>query len=219
MPSGIPINGINTGRFKKGERRSPSTEFKKGQSPIAPFKKGFIPWNKKEKIIKKCLICGEEFGVIPSRKDRAKYCSKLCLNMANRNYKHTETAILKIKKACTGCKISEKTRLKMRKASTRRWQVPEYWSQFSKENHFNWKGGISFEPYSINWTQTLKRSIRERDGYACQLCGKLQGDEAFSVHHIDYDKKNCDPKNLVTLCRGCHTKTNYNREYWIDYFR
>ena len=39
------------------------------------------------------------------------------------------------------------------------------------------------------------------------------------VHHIDYDKKNLDMNNLISLCNSCHTKTNYNREYWINYFR
>lgn len=90
--------------------------------------------------------------------------------------------------------------------------------QFSGEKHPNWNGGSSFEPYSLDWTQTLKRSIRERDRYTCQVCLKSQGDEAFCVHHINYDKKNCNPENLVTLCRGCHTKTNHSRDYWINYF-
>jgi HNH endonuclease len=82
------------------------------------------------------------------------------------------------------------------------------------KNHFNWQGGTSFEPYTIDWTETLKRSIRERDKYICRLCnqyGKI-------VHHIDYDKQNCNPTNLVTLCRNCHTKTNFDRDYWIEYF-
>lgn len=83
------------------------------------------------------------------------------------------------------------------------------------DKNSNWRGGIWHNSYSVDWTDTLKRSIRERDHYICQLCGKY----GYVIHHIDYDKKNCDPKNLVTLCRGCHTKTNYNREYWIDYFR
>jgi hypothetical protein len=34
----------------------------------------------------------------------------------------------------------------------------------------------------------------------------------------DYDKKNCDPKNLITLCNSCHSKTNFNRKKWIIYF-
>ena len=80
--------------------------------------------------------------------------------------------------------------------------------------HPNWRGGISNNPYSLDWTQTFKRSIRERDNYTCQLCGKLQGDLAFCVHHIDYDKLNGNPDNLITLCHKCHIKTNFNRGYW-----
>ena len=86
------------------------------------------------------------------------------------------------------------------------------------EKSYLWKGGISFESYTINWTETLRRSIRERDHYTCQLGGEIQGNVAFSVHHIDYNKKNCDPKNLITLCRKCHAKTNQNREYWKKFF-
>jgi hypothetical protein len=96
---------------------------------------------------------------------------------------------------------TEETKLKMSKAR-------------SREKHWNWQGGISLEPYSVNWKETLRRSIRERDAYVCKICGLPQGDIAHDVHHIDYDKKNCDPNNLITLCHGCHTKTSFNREYW-----
>jgi len=81
--------------------------------------------------------------------------------------------------------------------------------------HF-WKDGKSHEPYSVDWTETLKRSIRERDKYVCQICGK---EPSIYVHHIDYDKKNCNPDNLTTLCHSCHSKTNSNREKWINYFK
>jgi len=81
-----------------------------------------------------------------------------------------------------------------------------------------WRGGISFEPYSIDWTNTLKRSIRERDHYVCQLCYKPQDNRVHSVHHIDYNKKNCNPSNLITLCVKCNTKVNYNRNNWTKYF-
>jgi hypothetical protein len=81
-----------------------------------------------------------------------------------------------------------------------------------------WKGGITSKPYSVNWNKTLRRSIRERDKYICQLCGELQSDRAFAIHHIDYDKKNCNPNNLITLCMSCHSKTNLNREFWKSFF-
>ena len=51
------------------------------------------------------------------------------------------------------------------------------------KNNPNWQGGKSFEPYSVDWTQTLKRSIRERDNYICRICNQY----GSSVHHKDYD--------------------------------
>lgn len=82
----------------------------------------------------------------------------------------------------------------------------------------SWRGGISYEPYSVDWTKTLKRSIRERDKYICKNCGEQQTEITLAVHHIDYDKKNCNTDNLITLCRRCHAKTNSNRNFWKDYF-
>lgn len=88
-------------------------------------------------------------------------------------------------------------------------------TEFPKgEKHPNWMGGISFEPYPIIWNEELKRKIRQRDKYICQIC-KGKG---WCVHHIDYLKDNCIPENLITLCRKCHQKTNNNREYWLRYF-
>jgi 5-methylcytosine-specific restriction endonuclease McrA len=95
---------------------------------------------------------------------------------------------------------------------------PELSEKMKGANNCNWQGGKSFEPYTINWTETLRRSIRERDKYMCQLCRKLQGDKAFDVHHIDYCKENCNPENLITLCKKCHRETNNNREYWEMFF-
>ena len=80
--------------------------------------------------------------------------------------------------------------------------------------HPNWKGGMSFKPYSVDWTETLRRSIREREHYICQKCSQYGN----SVHHIDYDKENCNPKNLINLCKSCNTKVNKNRNYWQKYF-
>jgi hypothetical protein len=78
-----------------------------------------------------------------------------------------------------------------------------------------WQGGKSHEVYPVDWTRTLKRSIRERDRYICQICSG----NGFYVHHIDYNKKNCNPENLITLCRKCHLKTNHNRNNWINFFK
>ena len=84
------------------------------------------------------------------------------------------------------------------------------------ENHPNWQGGKSFEPYPLGWTKTFKEQIRYRDGYKCQICGvpEIECKRKLQVHHIDYCKENLKPENLVSLCNACHTTTNYNRDFW-----
>ena len=84
-----------------------------------------------------------------------------------------------------------------------------------------WVDGRSFEPYTDEFNNQLKELIRLRDGYKCQRCGcpEIEQSRRLSVHHIDYDKKNCKPNNLIALCVGCNSKVNLNRKYWTDYFQ
>ena len=159
------------------------------------FKKNCTPWNKGQKTSK---------GV------RKK------LSEAHVGKKHSAETRKKISKAnkgkdtwCKGKKLSKETRIKMGK------------SRIGKKNH-NWKGGCSH--YPLGWTGLLKESIRKRDNYICQECGihqdELRGrNKKLDCHHIDYNKENLNPKNLISLCRKCHLKTNFDREYWYDYFK
>lgn len=125
----------------------------------------------------------------------------------------------KISKAHKGKIKSDEHRRNLAKAQTGKRYSKESKDKMSfakkGEKSSLWRGGVTNNPYSVDWTRTLKRSIRERDKYVCQLCGK---EPSISVHHIDYDKQNCNPNNLVTLCQHCHSKTNHNREYWSNYF-
>jgi len=93
----------------------------------------------------------------------------------------------------------------------------------SGDKHPQWLGGISNDPYPQDWNEILKNSIRCRDNYVCQICGTHQDEltgiiKKLHVHHVDYNKENLDPKNLISLCPSCHMKTNFNREWWIKYF-
>jgi len=94
--------------------------------------------------------------------------------------------------------------------------------KYTGQSSSNWRGGVSFEPYGIEFNNKLKEQIRKRDNYICQECGIHQDElvERLSVHHIDFNKNNNNILNLITLCRKCHSKTICkNIEYWVDYYK
>lgn len=91
----------------------------------------------------------------------------------------------------------------------------------SGENHPLWLGGKSFEPYTKEFSRQVKELVGVRDNFTCQLCGVPENEslKILARHHIDYDKANSIPDNLVCLCGSCHTRTNVHREYWSGYFK
>ena len=81
----------------------------------------------------------------------------------------------------------------------------------------NWKEFISFGEYDDNFSKEFKKTIKVRENYMCFLCKSKP--QKLDIHHIDYNKKNTVDNNCVALCHPCHTKTNFNRNYWINYFQ
>ena len=59
------------------------------------------------------------------------------------------------------------------------------------------------EGYPTNWKEIAK-SVKERDGYMCRVCGCDGGERILLVHHIDHVKSHNKRTNLVTLCSTCH---------------
>lgn len=116
-------------------------------------------------------------------------------------------------------------------AAKKRFENPEY-----RKNHSNanlkrvesllggfWYGNIRYHDnlYCEKWTSDLRERVRAYFGYTCFECGTPQGNRKLSIHHVHYNKKTCcdgSPHDLVPLCPECHTKTNFNREYWEDHF-
>ena len=89
------------------------------------------------------------------------------------------------------------------------------------DNNPNWRGGLSFGLYGVEFDDELKEKIRQRDNRECKIC-KIQEkdiDRKLSVHHIDYNKINNQECNLISLCTRCHLLTNFNREKWTLFFK
>ena len=107
-----------------------------------------------------------------------------------------------------------------------------YWNSligksFCKETEFKEKLFHTDKTYIKEFNNRLKDKIRKRDNYRCQECFREQ-DELYDkngrkyklcIHHIDYDKKNCNENNLISLCRNCHQQTNFDCEDWQEYFK
>lgn len=185
------------GRKHTGEHRRKNSESHKGKKLSEETKKKIGDfWRGKKKI----------FSEEHRRKIR-----ELRLDY-NKNWKgkhHTEGTRRKISENHKGKRFSE----------THKENISKNHADVSMSKNPNWQGGKSLELYGVNWTETLKDLVRKRDNYTCHLCGRSQEDISHDVHHIDYNKRNCNPINLITLCHTCHVKTNKNKKYWIKYFQ
>jgi len=90
----------------------------------------------------------------------------------------------------------------------------------SGPNSSAWKGGIACEPYCPIWLEPeFKQMILKRDNYQCQSPDCWGTSKKLCGHHIDYNKKNCDPFNIITLCNSCNTRANKSREYWTNFYQ
>ena len=100
------------------------------------------------------------------------------------------------------------------------WQMgkrcPNCWAlrRFGSGNP-SWRGGVSLKPYCSVWKdKQYKEDIKQRDGYKClnPYCDSNESND-LTIHHIDYNKKNCGPLNLITICRSCNSRANKDRKW------
>lgn len=88
------------------------------------------------------------------------------------------------------------------------------------ERNPSWKGGTSYEPYCLIWNEKeFKEMVFERDRHECMnpICNS--NSSRLVRHHVDYNKKNCCLSNVVILCNGCNSRSNFNREYWKTFYQ
>ena len=178
----------------------------------------------------KCIVCGKTKMVHPAVKKThpVSVCSDKCKGLYNaERYKGENGPKWKprVETKCSFCGknlIRHESRVKYYRLQFcnnkchAKWQSENIFG----ENSTNWKGGLSFEPYPPEFNERLKEKIRTRDNRTCQLCGMTEKENGkkLDVHHIDYNKDNCQSHNLISLCHYCHIKTNFNRDQWITFF-
>jgi hypothetical protein len=161
--------------------------------------------------------------------------------MSSKGYKQSEEHKIKIGLALKGnknpfgkhWKLSKDTCHKMSNSKKgkpgnnkgKHWKVKDTSKMgMKKEKHYNWKGGISENPYPKEFNSELKLKIRTKYNFTCCLCGKTEREEiealnrVLCVNHIDFDKQNCREENLNVLCLKCNIQINREREYYTNLF-
>lgn len=160
--------------------------------------------------------------------NHASEATRAKLSIAHTGKNHTpeyRARMSAMRKGCKGKPMTAETKAKISSALKGYQKTAEHRKNLSVckrgEKNPNWCGGVWHEGYAWTFNRKLRGEIRRRDDCKCQLCGVPQPEcqQGLHVHHIDYDKKNSDPVNLVTLCRSCHTRTNTNRKYWTEFFQ
>ena len=193
--------------------------------------------------VEECLVCNDPFLRVVGR-NRNIYCSCKCA----RTDKQPPTEDTKRKISCTikklfnnkknhpmyGKKHSEESKMKMSVSASKRIRKPHSEETKRKisignlgntngvgEKNGSWKGGISFEPYCRTWKdKEFRNFIYERDENKDCWNPQCSGNsDKVCLHHIDYNKKNCVPENIIKLCNSCNVQANFNREWWEAFYK
>ena len=118
-----------------------------------------------------------------------------------------------------GREILESQKQAIKNHMLKAWKDPEFRNKLIRENANNWQDGISFKEYGYDFDKYSRAKIYERDAHTCQNPKCERCSSKLDTHHIDYDKKNNAEQNIISLCTSCHTKTNFNRNMWKEFYK
>jgi hypothetical protein len=154
--------------------------------------------------------CNKEFKTTLCyiKRGGGKFCSPKCYHKSTKK---------KIIRKCQNCGEPFETYLSRIKIGRGKFCSPSCAN--SKENHHNWQGGKSFEPYCILFNNEFKERVRNFWDRKCGISGVKEKEEKLSVHHVNYDKQSCCNTTVplfIPLSRKYHIKTNNNRDYWEE---
>lgn len=139
----------------------------------------------------KCIVCGMEFLVKPSRYETAKYCTRKCMGIANRR---------KIKTQCSYCG-------KEIEVEPNRIKEKNYCNNECKFNDRQKGCGITTDGYVwiyIKGYNKVNQVKLHRYLMEIKLGRKLLSEEI--VHHKDFNKLNNSIDNLEVLTKVEHNK-------------
>lgn len=182
------------------------------------------PYWKGGSVERVCLACKKIFPVERSelRRNGGKFCSTKCQYRYMKKENHPSWRGGLVKKVCKNCgKDFYITKANERRRQSKYCSMKCFGLSNRGSNHIWWKGGSSWKDYPLEFNRQLKELIRIRDGHRCQKCGcpEIENIKKLAVHHIDYNKQNLNPSNLISLCNRCNISVNAKRSKWTKFFR
>lgn len=162
-------------------------------------------------------LCGEKhpfYGKHHTKETCDKISATLLKIHPGRGVPLSENHKRKISKSNMGKKSSREQRIKL---SCIHRGIPI--SEFNGFQHV--------KPYCELWTPEFKERVRIFFGRRCVECQKTEEENGrkLDVHHVNYDKQTCckegesvRDRKFVALCQFHNLASNYNREYWEQYY-
>jgi len=159
-------------------------------------------------ITKTCTVCNIQFSVHHKYQSKLYFTRNTCSKQCEYRLKGQILSQPKKHKTFT-CKQCNKTfkDLTIRNRIFCNYTCKSLWQKENllAENNPNWKSKLERIPY-LN----VKRSIRSqllREREVCEICKSAIN---LQVHHIDKDRLNNIPTNLILLCQEHHAQEHEN---------
>lgn len=83
---------------------------------------------------------------------------------------------------------------------------------------------MDYSKYHPQWKARLRIQVLLDQNFKCRLCGYKDMSRlgrnrkriALQVHHVDFNKSNNEPSNLMALCPACHKAVHNKVKLWTD---
>lgn len=150
-----------------------------------------------------CQACGTTFRITTwdaTVDGRGNYCSRQCSGAGRRSSIDRESVLASWEQGKSARQIAAS--IGVSPMTLRRWLIAEgiYETRHARGAALPfWNGG----------TQTYREIAFKRWGKRCQHCGYDRYESVIQVHHLDRDRENNSPENVVPLCPTCHAEAHY----------
>jgi hypothetical protein len=164
-------------------------------------------------LAKVCEVCGVNYSVKRAHAN-SRFCSRQCVGVSQRGQGRARLAPAALTCAECGANFTvPPSHAHRHRCCSIPCRDKQHAKRSAGEANANWRGGLSRLPYPWNFRE-ISAAIIERDGFACRAPDCRGADKRMTAHHINYDKSDCRPINLIALCSACNSRANFGRDQW-----